>query len=67
MPYAAKTLTYVRTPGGVVRVDVGGRLPRDVDKGHVAKLAAAGAVVEVKARKPKTDDAAGSDGTPEES
>lgn len=45
----ATTLTFVRTPGGVVKVPAGQRVPEDVLPGELDRLVRAGAVREVEA------------------
>lgn len=48
----ATTLTFVRTPGGVVKVPAGQRVPHDALPGELHRLLRAGAVREVKADEP---------------
>lgn len=48
----ATTLTFVRTPGGVVKVPAGQRVPEDVLPGELHRLLRAGAVREVEAPEP---------------
>ena len=42
----ATTLTFVRTPGGVVKVPAGQRVPHDVLPGEVDRLLRTGSVIE---------------------
>lgn len=50
--HTATTLAYVRTSGGVVRVDPDGVLPDDVDAVELQRLVDAGTVVEVETPAP---------------
>lgn len=48
----ATTLTFVRTPAGVVKVPAGQRVPHDALPGELDRLTRAGAVREVEADEP---------------
>lgn len=64
----ATTLTFVRTPGGVVKVPAGQRVPEDVLPGELHRLLRAGAVREVEAPEPTptaAPDPAAADETPD--
>lgn len=64
----ATTLTFVRTPGGVVKVPAGQRVPEDVLPGELHRLLRAGALREVEAPEPTptpAPDPAADDETPD--
>lgn len=55
------TLTFVRTPGGVVRVDKGQPVPADALEADVERLVNAGVIVTAETGDKVTGDRAGSD------